>query len=281
MASVLVCLTLPLCVLQQAVPTVGPKLVNLTNAIYQNADLAPVMSRLLSLAQTNIVGAFPGANPYGFQADPNTFCLFAVPKDAAANPASQLNSWLAKNPLDSLDSSLQQIGLPGQSGRLPTLPAGNLNWAARQPITAPDSGVIGLQKDGKTYACTPYQPFGGDAAPLAYGSSAQSPLQAALPDTSPLFPSDGETTPVRAAGAQPAPAAAPSKLMSAEDFTRQYLDTDGTPKSPASPVAAAPSLAADIFADFADDAFYGAAPAPGGYGSAGAVYQSTCKCGLA
>lgn len=261
-------------------PTVGPKLVNLTNAIYQNADLAPVMSRLLSLAQNNIVGAFPGQNPYGFQADPNTFCLFAVPKNGASDPASQLNSWLAKNPLDSLDSSLQQIGLPGQSGRLPTLPAGNLNWAARQPITAPDAGVIGLQKDGKTYACTPYQPFGGGAAPLAYGFSAQSPLRAALPDTSPLFPSDGETTAAHpaAAGAQPAPAAAPSsRLMSAEDFTRQYLDTDGTPKLPASP-AAAPSLAADIFADFADDAFYGQAPAPGGYGSAGVVQQSTCIC---
>ncbi|BDA51604.1 hypothetical protein COCOBI_19-1600 [Coccomyxa sp. Obi] len=254
----------------QAVPTVGPKLVNLTNAIYQNADLAPVMSRLLSLAQNNIVGAFPGANPYGFQADPNTFCLFAVPKNGgAADPASQLNSWLAKNPLDSLGSSLQQSGLPGQSGSLPALPAGNLNWAARQPISGPDAGVIGLQKDGKTYACTPYQPFGGGAAPLAYGASAQSPLQPALPDTSPLFPSDG-TTPVRAAaaGALPAPAAAPSKLMSPEDFTRQYLDADGTPKLPAPP-AAAPNLAADIFADFADDAFYGQAPAPGGYGSAG------------
>jgi hypothetical protein len=259
--------------LQQAVPTVGPKVVNLTNAIYQNTDLAPLMSRLVSLAQSNIVGAFPGQNPYGFQADPNTFCLFAVPKaGAATDPASQLNSWLAKNPLDSLGSSLQQSGLPGQNGKLPTLPDGSSisNWAARQPITPPDSGVIGLQKDGKTYACTPYQPFGGGASPLSYASSAQSPLAAALPDTSPLFPSDG-STPIRAsaaAGALPAPAAAPG-LLSPEEFTAQYLSGAGSAKAPSSAAASAPSTAADILADFADEAFYGAAPAPGGYGSAG------------
>ena len=269
--------------MQQAVPTVGPKVVNLTNAIYQNLDLAPVMNRLVSLAQSNIVGAFPGQNPYGFQADPNTFCLFAVPKAgaAAADPASQLNSWLAKNPLDSLGSSLQQSGLPGQNGRLPTLPDGNslTSWAAKQPITPPDSGVIGLQKDGKTYACTPYQPFGGGISPLAYAASAQSPLPAALPDTSPLFPSDG-SAPIRAsaaaAGAEPAPAAAPGALLSPEEFTKHYLNSDGTPKMPASSsssaaAASAPSTAADIFASFADEAFYGQAPAPGGYGSSGAA----------
>ena len=77
---------------QQAVPVVGPKLVNATNALYQHMDLAPVMTRLMSLAQSNFVGLFPGSNPYGFQADPNTFCLFAVPKDGTPDPASQLVS---------------------------------------------------------------------------------------------------------------------------------------------------------------------------------------------
>lgn len=257
-------------------PTVGPKVVNLTNAIYQNLDLAPVMSRLVSLAQSNVVGAFPGQNPYGFQADPNTFCLFAVPKSggAATDPASQLNSWLAKNPLDSLGSSLQQAGLPGQDGKLPALPDGTLSWAAaRQPLTPPDAGVIGLQKDGKTYACTPYQPFGGGASPLAYGAAAQSPLAAALPDSSPLFPSDGtQLQPAASAAVQGAPTAAKG-LLSPEEFTAQYLTaTSGTgarPQLAAGSPAAAPSLAADIFADFADSAFYGAAPAPGGYGSSG------------
>lgn len=77
---------------QQAVPVVGPKLVNATNALYQHMDLAPVMTRLMSLAQNNFVGLFPGSNPYGFQADPNTFCLFAVPKDGTPDPTSQLVS---------------------------------------------------------------------------------------------------------------------------------------------------------------------------------------------
>ena len=76
---------------QQAVPVVGPKIVNATNALYQHMDLAPVMTRLMSLAQNNLVGLFPGSNPYGFQADPNTFCLFAVPRDGSAtDPTSQL-----------------------------------------------------------------------------------------------------------------------------------------------------------------------------------------------
>ena len=77
---------------QQAVPVVGPKLVNATNALYQHMDLAPVMTRLMSLARNNFVGLFPGSNPYGFQADPNTFCLFAVPKDGTPDPTSQLVS---------------------------------------------------------------------------------------------------------------------------------------------------------------------------------------------
>ena len=59
---------------QQAVPVVAPK----------------VMTRLLSLAQNNLVGLFPGSNPYGFQADPNTFCLFAVPKDNSTQADNQL-----------------------------------------------------------------------------------------------------------------------------------------------------------------------------------------------
>ncbi len=75
---------------QQAVPVVGPKIVNATNALYQHMDLAPVMTRLMSLAQNNLVGLFPGSNPYGFQADPNTFCLFAVPKDGSTQAANQL-----------------------------------------------------------------------------------------------------------------------------------------------------------------------------------------------
>ena len=70
----------------------GPKLVNATNAIYQHMDLAPVMTRLMSLAQNNLVGLFPGSNPYGFQADPNTFCLFAVPKNGSTDPSNQLVS---------------------------------------------------------------------------------------------------------------------------------------------------------------------------------------------
>lgn len=43
---------------------------NVTNAIYQHVDLTPVMTRLMELSQNNILGAFPGSNPYGFQADP-------------------------------------------------------------------------------------------------------------------------------------------------------------------------------------------------------------------
>ena len=71
-------------------PVVGPKIVNATNALYQHIDLAPVMTRLMSLARNNLVGLFPGSNPYGFQADPNTFCLFAVPKDGSTQATSQL-----------------------------------------------------------------------------------------------------------------------------------------------------------------------------------------------
>lgn len=44
------------------------KAVKAVNAVYQNVDLSRLMDRVLALSRNNILGAFPGTNPFGFQA---------------------------------------------------------------------------------------------------------------------------------------------------------------------------------------------------------------------
>lgn len=68
-----------------------------------------------------------------------TFCLFAIPKNGVSDPANQINSWLAKNPLNNNLNSFSS-SLPN-NGKLPTLPGGISSWAAQQPIVPPDSEV--------------------------------------------------------------------------------------------------------------------------------------------
>jgi hypothetical protein len=248
--------------MQQAAPTVGPKLVNVTNAIYEHMDLSPLMSRMMELAQTNILGAFPGANPYGFQADPDTFCLFAVPKDGVSDPTNQINSWLAKHPINNGIQNLETTLAAGLPSQLPTLPDGISSWAANKPLVPPNSDFVSYEKDGKHYACTSYEPYGATGLPFADAfAAAPSPAGGDNPSSNPLFPrSDSVLSLPQPSAVEPAPSAAPT-LQSAEDFTRQYLS--GAANAPADSPAAAPSLADELYAEFADGA-YAAAPGPDG-----------------
>lgn len=126
--------------------------------------------------------------------------------------------------------------------------------------------MIGYQKDGKTYACTAYQPFGASTSPLPY--SATAPAAAMRPDSGPLFPSDGSVLSLPRPAAAEAPSAAPVKeLQSAADFTAKYLSGFRAEGAPAS----APSITDELFAEYAD---YGMAPSPGGYGSSGTQTHS-------
>ena len=54
--------------LQEALPNATVKAVKAVNAVYQNVDLSRLMDRVLALSRNNILGAFPGTNPFGFQA---------------------------------------------------------------------------------------------------------------------------------------------------------------------------------------------------------------------
>ena len=117
--------------------------------------------------------------------------------------------------------------------------------AAKQPGSAPDLGVVGMEKNGKQYVCTPYQPFGGAALPAPYGTSAAAAAPAGAADTLPPRFQDGSLLGLPA----PAPEAAsadPSALASA---ARQYV-TSFRAQQPASGPAAAQAPAADpLFAD--------------------------------
>ncbi len=53
---------------QEALPNATVKAVKAVNAVYQNVDLSRLMDRVLALSRNNILGAFPGTNPFGFQA---------------------------------------------------------------------------------------------------------------------------------------------------------------------------------------------------------------------
>jgi hypothetical protein len=254
---------------QEAVPSVGPKAVNVTNAVYQRLDLAPVMKRLVALAQTNIVGAFPGGNPYGFQADPNTFCLFAIPKAGAGpavDPSQQLTSWLAR-----------------AGGKLPTLP-GLQSFLAQLPPGAPGSGVVGADVNGQHYACTPYQPATAAVAAPAAGPSGSTALSGAAaaaalaPDayvdsaSGSGFPSN-EAQPLDVQPAQPAaasPELAASSLASAA-YLKSFRAAAGPAAGPAMDDAELAALlaAAAPAAGPSAGGYEGTSGLAGGYGGGG------------
>lgn len=100
--------------------------------------------------------------------------------------------------------------------------------ATRQTGAPPDLGVVGMEKDGKQYVCTPYAPFGGAPMPAPLGASAEAPAGAALgADTSPLRFPDGSPlglpapAPEAATAASMATAAASATALA--DTARQYV----------------------------------------------------------
>ena len=117
--------------------------------------------------------------------------------------------------------------------------------ASKQPGSAPDLGVVGMEKNGKQYVCTPYQPFGGGALPNPLGTSGSAAAPAGAADTSPLRFQDGGLLGLPA----PAPEAAaadPSALTSA---ARQYVSSFRAQQPAAGPAAAQGPAADPLFAD--------------------------------
>ena len=75
-----------------------------------------------------------------------------------------------------------------------------------------------MQKDGKAYVCTPYQPFGGGSVPPAYGTAAAAPAAA---DASPLSFPGGAGSPL----GLPAPAPAADSAALTDAVARQYVQS--------------------------------------------------------
>ena len=75
-----------------------------------------------------------------------------------------------------------------------------------------------MQKDGKAYVCTPYQPFGGGSVPPAYGTAAAAPTAA---DASPLSFPGGAGSPL----GLPAPAPAADSAALTDAVARQYVQS--------------------------------------------------------
>ena len=248
--------------------------VRAANAVYQNVDMARLMDRVLALSRNNILGAFPGSNPFGFQADPSTFCLFAVPvtRPLAGAPAGApasgagLDSFVAANsvsggggaapaaPASGLDAFLGG----GALGALGNLPAGLNSFAATQRRAGAGSGsgagaapgvttapVTTLEANGISYACTPYEAVAASHAGAPAPAEAAGAAAAAAP--APGLAAAGRRLAAAAGpdpGPYPSPAAPPAAL--------------GTGQLPAPPGANAAALAGAP----------AAAPA-GGYGGDG------------
>ncbi|KAK9828062.1 hypothetical protein WJX81_007140 [Elliptochloris bilobata] len=130
---------------EEALPNATVKAVKAVNAVYQNVDLSRLMDRVLALSRTNILGAFPGTNPFGFQADPNMFCLFAVPVtrhlDGAGAPAGAPSA-AAADPLSSFVAANQAGAASAAGGAPPASPldaylgGGALGALSNLPATA-------------------------------------------------------------------------------------------------------------------------------------------------
>jgi len=253
---------------------VTTRAVRAANAVYQNVDMARLMDRVLALSRNNILGAFPGSNPFGFQADPSTFCLFAVPvtRPLAGAPAGApasgagLDSFVAANsvsggggaapaaPASGLDAFLGG----GALGALGNLPAGLNSFAATQRRAGAGSGsgagaapgvttapVTTLEANGISYACTPYEAVAASHAGAPAPAEAAGAAAAAAP--APGLAAAGRRLAAAAGpdpGPYPSPAAPPAAL--------------GTGQLPAPPGANAAALAGAP----------AAAPA-GGYGGDG------------
>jgi len=256
---------------------VTTRAVRAANAVYQNVDMARLMDRVLALSRNNILGAFPGSNPFGFQADPSTFCLFAVPVTRplagapAGAPASAagLDSFVAANSVAGAGSS---AGAPpasgldaflggGALGALGNLPAGLNSFAATQRRAGAGSGsgsgsgsapgvttapVTTLEANGISYACTPYEAVAASHAGAPAPAEAAGAAAAAAP--APALAAAGRRLAAAAAGPDAGPYPSPAQPPAAL----------GTGQLPAPPGATASALAGAP----------AAAPA-GGYGGAG------------
>lgn len=64
---------------QEKAPLIQQKVFKIANDAYQHVDFSAVIDRALALSKDNILGAWPGQNPFGFNLDDRNFCLFAVP----------------------------------------------------------------------------------------------------------------------------------------------------------------------------------------------------------
>ncbi len=114
-----------------------------------------------------------------------------------------------------------------------------------------------MEKNGKQYVCTPYQPFGSGAFPKPYGMSFASALPAAAApggaaDTSPLHFPDGGAIGLPA----PAPEAFSADPTALTNMARQYVTSFKAQQPSGSPSAvtmASQAPAADpLFANLLD-----------------------------
>eukprot|EP00884_Botryococcus_braunii_P015883 jgi/Botrbrau1/2979/Bobra.0026s0042.2 len=87
--------------LQEKAPLIQQKVFKIANDAYQHVDFSAIIDRALALSKDNILGAWPGQNPFGFNLDDRNFCLFAVPVLNGA--PKEFNKMLKKGPLDNLD----------------------------------------------------------------------------------------------------------------------------------------------------------------------------------
>ena len=102
-----------------------------------------------------------------------------------------------------------------------------------------------MEKDGKQYVCTPYQPFGGGALPTPYGTSAAAAAPAGAADAFPLRFQDGSLLGLPA----PAPEAAPADPSALTSIARQYVTSFRAQQPAAGPAAAQAPAADPLFAD--------------------------------
>ena len=102
-----------------------------------------------------------------------------------------------------------------------------------------------MEKNGKQYVCTPYQPFGGGLLPTPYGAALSAAAPSGAADTFPLRVQDGSLPGLPA----PAPEGAPADPTALTSIARQYV-TSFRAQQPAQGPAAAQAPAADpLFAN--------------------------------
>ena len=68
------------------------KVFKIANDAYQHLDFSSLIDRALALSKNNVLGAWPGENPFGFNLNDENFCLFAVP--VLNNAPTQMKSLL-------------------------------------------------------------------------------------------------------------------------------------------------------------------------------------------